>query len=164
MLTVCYNPVQCFLPPLLHDCEVLDMFPTAARLADVSLSTPVSFPLPSSPPLCVCVCCVWKGVCDSGPVKSDVWDAKGGVVPYLPASPVPAVRSSGPRLLLLLLSSWLLPLSLCGGVCCPPLLFSSCQITFGYIRAIVQISLACDPKQFLVYLFYLYKFPLILRK
>lgn len=81
----------------------------------------------SSPPVCVCVCvrCLCEGVCDSRPVKSDVWDAKGGVVPYLPAPSAPAVWSCRPRLLLPPLSSWLLSLSLCGGLCCRPSFFPS---------------------------------------
>lgn len=68
----------------------------------------------------VCVCCLCEGVCNSGTVKSDVWDAEGGIVPYLSASPAPAVWSRRPRLLLPPLSSRLLPLSLCGGLCCRP--------------------------------------------
>lgn len=74
--------------------------------------------------LCLFFSCVCEGLCDSGPVKSDVWDAKGGVVPYLPTSPAPAARSSRPHLLLPPLSSCLLPPSLIRGVCC--LSLSSC--------------------------------------
>lgn len=89
-----------------------------------SLFSPCLSSLSSSPLSCfICMCfnmCVGEGVCDSGTVKSDVWDAKGGVVPYVTSSPAPAARSSRPRLLLPPLSSWLLPLSLCGGVCCLP--------------------------------------------
>lgn len=101
----CYDP-----PPLTQ--KVLICFPSAACLADVYVFT-VSFS-------CLRVCFLWEGVCDSGPAKSDVWDAKGGVVPYFSASPAPAVWSSRPRLFLPPLSSRLLPLSFCGGVCFLP--------------------------------------------
>lgn len=76
-------------------------------LTAVCLSPPLSL-------LPLCVWCLWEGVCDSGPVKSDVWDAKGGVIPYFPASSAPAVWSRRPRLLLPPLSSRLLAVSLCG--------------------------------------------------
>lgn len=107
---------------------------SSCRLSCCCVSSLLSF---SSPLLCVCVCCLCEGVCDSGTVKSDVWDAKGGIVPYLSASPAPAVWSRRPRLLLPPLSSWLLPLSLCGGLCChpsfPPFLpaFLSVHVFFG---------------------------------
>lgn len=91
--------------------SVLDMFP------------PLLTHLPS--PLCrflfsphVCVA-RGTGVCDSGPVKSDLWDAKGGIVPYVSAPPAAAVRSRRSRLLLPPFSSWLRPVSRCGGVCRP---------------------------------------------
>lgn len=98
-------------PPPHPQCFILFLTPAA----DVCVSSLPSVFLPSH---CVCVCCA-EGVCDSGPAKSDVRDAQGGVVPHLPAPPAPAVGSRRPRLLLPPLSSRLLPLSLCGGVCCP---------------------------------------------
>lgn len=95
------------MEPLEEECQmfVLRCFPSSPRPADLSLSAP---PHPVLP---------YEGVCDSGPVKSHLWDAQGGVLPYLPAPPAPAARSGGPRLL----SPRLLPLSVCGGLSSPPI-------------------------------------------
>jgi len=93
-------------------------FTEDAALAGEVPSLPVcpSTYLPTCLPTCL-PACLSEGVCDSEPVESDVWDAEGGVFPDVPAPPAPAVRSRRPRLLLPLLPQWLLPLSLCGGVC-----------------------------------------------
>lgn len=56
-----------------------------------------------------------SGVCDCRPIKPDLWDAEGGVFPYL-TNPITSDFSSRLRLLLPPLPSWLLPLSLLWGV------------------------------------------------
>lgn len=101
----------CSFPPLL---PVLFIFhPPHSSISVLSFLSP--------PALCVAS---GKGVCDCGPVKSDLWDAKGGIVPYLPSSPSPAVWSSRSSLFLHPLSSWFLPVSLYQGVCCCSPFFS----------------------------------------
>lgn len=100
--------VSALLPSHLH---ILNVFPPAASLLLLTCLHSAFSP-------CVCVCCLGEGLCDSGPVTSDVWVAKGGVIPYFSAPPAPSVRRRRPRLLLPPLSPRLLPLSLCRGLFC----------------------------------------------
>lgn len=118
-LRLCFTLLPCVLPSQRHDAGGHRVF-LLLLLPPVLLLCVFTAVFLFSPSVCVCVCCLCEGVCDSGTVKSDVWDAKGGIVPYLSASPAPAVWSRRPRLLLPPLSSWLFPLSLCGGLCCHP--------------------------------------------
>lgn len=59
--------------------------------------------------LSLCVSVLWEELCDFRTVKSDVWDAKGRVLPYITTLPPPAVWSCS-HILLPHLSSWSLPL------------------------------------------------------
>ena len=101
------------LPSISHAVLVAAVFlPVDVSSAIVSLFPSLPFDLLSA---LLSVAPWMKGVRDCGPVNSVLWDAEGRVLPYL-SSPAPPVRSWRPRLLLPLLSSRLLPLSLCWGV------------------------------------------------
>lgn len=134
LLSRALTPPTCCVFPRMLSSSVYDVkTQTGMRTAPpASAASPSCCSRPADLLLCLLFfSCVCEGLCDSGPVKSDVWDGKIGVVPYLPTSPAPAARSSRPHLLLPPLSSCLLPPSLIRGVCC---LSSSC----GFV--------ACDPK------------------